>query len=273
MPLSNPKYRRPLKPAQVEVLQLLYRFRFTTTELIASYQHKKNAAAVFNRMRVLCEQEYIGRNFSSSYRLLGKPASYYLLSKGIQVLREDPDNASKVLHSLYKDKTASDQFIAQSLTLFQTYLKLTALYGDALDLFTKSELTGFDYFPKKLPDSYISLKGKNKARTKHYVLLVVDEATPHFAAIKRVNALLTHAKKGEWDGPLHGTPAILIVCDTLKQQKALQPRLAKTIEASDLTNLRFYLACKERLTAATPDNDDIWQSVTDPISLRSLRTM
>ena len=273
MPLSNPKYRRPLKPAQVEVLQLLYRFRFTTTELIASYQHKKNAAAVFNRMRVLCEQEYIGRNFSSSYRLLGKPASYYLLPKGIQVLREDPDNAAKVLHSLYKDKTASEQFIAQSLTLFQTYLKLTDLYGDALDLFTKSELTTFDYFPKKQPDAYISLKGKNKGRTKHYVLLVVDEATPHFAAVKRVQGLIHHAETGKWSVALSGPPIVLIVADTIKQQKALQPRLARAIEAAKVENPRFYLACKERVAALTPESDDSWQSVTDPILLRSLRTM
>lgn len=273
MPSSTPKYRRPLKPDQVEVLQLLYRFRFTTTQLIATYQHKKNAAAVFNRMRVLEEQGYIGRNFEPSYRLLGKPASYYLLPKGIQVLRQDSDNASAPLHGMYKDKNASNQFIERSLTLFQAYTQLSVVYADYFDLFTKPELAEFTYFPKKLPDAYISLKGLNKARTKHYLLLVFDEATLYFAHVNRIKDLIKHTDTGAWDEPMGKPPIVLVICDTLKQQKSLQPRIAKTVQAADVKNPQFYITHKDTIAKLSADNADIWQSVTDPVTLRSLRTM
>lgn len=267
----EPKYRKPLNPHQQEIIHLLYRFRFATTQLIARYQGKQSGMAVFNRMRVLCEQEYIGRNFDSSYRLRGQSASYYLLPKALKLLKEDPDYDRKVLHAIYKDKQASDKFINRCLAIFQIHSDLSAFYGKYFDLFTKSELGEFDYFPNPLPDAYITLKSSSKGRTKHFLLLFCDEATPLFAYIKRVKQIIEHIESGEWDeAPISRYPTILLICESLKQQKLLQGRIGKTVQDEGVDEPGFYLTTKSALVGLG-EHDTVWQLATDPITMRSLR--
>jgi hypothetical protein len=268
------KYRRPLNPEQQEILHILYRFRFATTDLIAKYQNRKNGTAVFNRLKVLCDQEYIGRNFENSYRLQGKPASYFLLTKGINVLKADPDYDKAVLHATHKDKTAKDQFVNHWLTIFRAYKQLTAIYGDPLDTFTKSELTTYKCFPEELPDAYISLKSGYKAKTKHFILLAFEEATPHFVYVKRVKEIIEHSEEPKnWEDAFSKYPTILMICESVKQQRSLQPRIAKAIEDEVIEEPDFYLTNRDAVASMTESDDAIWQLVTDPIIMRSLRQM
>lgn len=270
---TDVKYRRPLNKEQQQVLHLLYRFRFATTDLIAKHQGKQNGTAVFNRLRVLCDQEYIGRNFNKTYRLQGKPASYYILAKGINTLKHDPTYDQTVLHAMHKDKTASEDFINHWLTLFEAYTGLSNIYGEHFDLFTKSELTNYDCFPEELPDTYISLKNSYKARTKHFVLLAFEESKPHFACIKRIRDIIEHSETADWTDAFSRYPTILIICESVSQQRKLQPRIASTIEKFVVEEPEFYLTNKAAITSISAEDDAIWQLVTNPIIMRSLKQM
>lgn len=264
---TNPKYRRPLNEEQFEVLHLLYRFRFVTTELVAQYQQKPKASAVYSRLRVLADQGFIGRRYEKSYKLLGKPASYHILPKGIQLLKEDVETDQKVLQAMYRDRTASEAFIDRNITLFRINNILVSAYRELVDLFTKNELSKFDYFPDKLPDAYISLKTSKGSRTKHYLLELFSAPVPHFAVTNRIKELIEHAESGAWNENLGKPPVILMVCETVKQQKVLQPRIARLEEVED-SESQIYITNQKSLFET--DDLDVWQSVVDPISLNNL---
>src|SRR5215471_11927841 len=109
---QQPINRKPLNYEQLHVLDSLYNFRFGTTDLLATSMSKPTSRRFMNeRLRVLCEQEYIGRRYDSSYRLQARFASYYLLPKGIEVLKKkSKEYRTSVLRNIRKDNAASDRF-------------------------------------------------------------------------------------------------------------------------------------------------------------------
>jgi predicted transcriptional regulator len=70
----EPKYRKKLNQEQIAVLQLLYRFRFASSEQIAKHQAKPNSKAIQKRLKILEDQELIAKRYDKSYKLKGKPA-------------------------------------------------------------------------------------------------------------------------------------------------------------------------------------------------------
>ena len=82
--MDNTKLRKPLNSYQIRLLQTLYKFRFATTKLISDSQNSKYERVITARLKILLDQDYIGRNYDSSYRIKGKSASYYLRPKGIR---------------------------------------------------------------------------------------------------------------------------------------------------------------------------------------------
>src|SRR5437868_3895445 len=145
----NTPAHRPLNKKQLDILRLLYRFRFVTTNLLTQALQTKSKIKMNERLKILLDQEYIGRNFSPEYHLLRKHASYYLLPKGIDALKQIPDNTfdTSILRNIRKDKAASDQFIDYCLGVFDVYCQLKTVYGDSLHFFTKSQLANkYDCF-------------------------------------------------------------------------------------------------------------------------------
>ncbi len=264
----EPKYRKQLNDGQLEILELLYRFRFGSRELIVE-SLGKYGSDMFRRLRVLEEQGFVGKHFASSYRLQGKPAAYYLLPKGGRVLKERQLAEDKALKLIYKDKTASEQFIGRSLTLFEMSLQLQACYGETLGYTSKSELAParFDYFPQPLPDAYIGLEEENLQRD--YLLEYFEFARPLVVMVGRVKRLLEYADSNQWEAATKDElPAILLVCDTPTQQKRLQKRLAG-MPAVDRADTPIYTTTRSAVATIT-DDDRIWQASDEPDDLRSL---
>lgn len=254
------KTRRPLNKAQLETLRLLYRFRFATTDLIARREGKKNGTFTRSRLAILQEQGYIGRNFDKSYRLQGKFATYYLLPKGMQALKTAGKVDDKIIKALYNDKLASQQFIDHSVAVFGVACDLQALYGDAVQVFTKSDLAEYDYFPQPSPDAYISLKVGSK--TKHFFLDVYQEATPFFVMVRRMKRYIAYADNGGWDVTESVFPVLLGVCETPSLQKRLQKRAAGLIEAED-SDIVFRTTTLEALSQATDAQAAVWSGGED----------
>ena len=146
---NNPKYRRPLNSDQVDTLELLYKFRFGSIDLIREYFSKSSRGLIFSRLKVLEEQGFIAKRFDSSYRIQGKPAAYYLLPAGARKLQDARSSEDEAINikSIYKDKSVSETFIQHSLNIFTAYNQLKAHHGDSLDFFTKSDLAGYEHLP------------------------------------------------------------------------------------------------------------------------------
>lgn len=229
--VTNSIHRKTLNTKQLSILDLLYLFRFGTTELLAEAL-EGSKIKMNERLKVLLEQDYIGRNYEPEYRLLRKHASYYLLPKGIKVLRGTGDNYdSNILHSIYKDKSASEQFINHSLAVFRAYCQLKNKYGDSLRFFTKSKLTQFEYFPNPLPDAYIRLESEHGE--KQYFLEILQSTRPYFVSVRKARRYVTYAEEGEWEDTGTDLPSIVLICDTETLKKRLDNHLDKLTNETD----------------------------------------
>jgi len=97
MPVNTVTKNSRATNKQLAVLKQLYRFRFGTTDLLARSLDLKDGRYIHTRLEALIAQEYIGKNYDSSYKLDGKPATYYLLPKAFAVLRKQHKATGKEL--------------------------------------------------------------------------------------------------------------------------------------------------------------------------------
>jgi uncharacterized cysteine cluster protein YcgN (CxxCxxCC family) len=223
--MSTLTHRKSLNEKQLDILRLLYRFRFGTTELLALALGIKSKHKMNERLKILLDREYIGRNYESEYRLLRKHASYYLLPKGIKALRASDDKYDEsVLHNLHKDKSASEQFIQLNLQVLKAYCDVASGHSNC-KFFTKSQLSQFDYFPEPLPDAYIRI---NEGRQEEqYFVEILQSFRPFFVAVRKVRKYLTYAEDGEWDVTGTNLPCVLLICDDQTLKKRVGKLLVK----------------------------------------------
>lgn len=268
----GPKHRRKLNDEQLEVLELLYKFRFGSNNLIAEYFGKKDRSFVFKRLKILLEQGFIGKRFDSSYRIQGKPAAYYLLPEGARKLQEhrDPEDDPVNIKSIYKDKTVSEAFIYHSLNIFATYNQLEVHYSDDLSFFTKSDLTGYEHYPKPLPDAFLSLEAGGS--TEHFFVEIQEDSQPFFTAVRKVKKYIDYEDSGEWAITETDFPAILFVCESASLQKRLQKQITKMLSKTLSDDLVFATSTTEELRGLK-DNATVWQLASDPDERHDLRSI
>ena len=153
------KHRKP-SPLQIELLKLLYKFRFTTAPLLAEHK-QKNLVTITQSMKTLLDKKYIARNYSPAYKLAGRGAEYYLTNEGIRYLRQNYELNEAVLHAMYKNKTIGQPFIQKCLLIYQVYISLQNQYTQTMKLYTRSEMQDAEGFPAPLPDLYLTLNDKD----------------------------------------------------------------------------------------------------------------
>lgn len=265
---NNPKYRRPLNSDQVETLELLYKFRFGSVDLLREYFNKSSRGLIFNRLKVLEDQGLITKRFDSSYRLQGKPAAYYLLPAGARILQASRAGEDTInIKSIYKESTKSEGFIAHSLDIFTAYNRFKASYGEKLDFFTKPDLAGYEHFPNPLPDAFLSHEADDT--TKHFFLEILDDRQPFFTHIRRIQQYIDHKESGEWAMTELAFPVILFVCESASTEKRMQKQLTKSLKNRWVDDLTFATTTKELLKTLS-NNDDVWRILGDEDNRRSL---
>jgi len=252
--MSEQKHRKKLNTEQLEVLELLYKFRFGSNDLIARYFGKKDRSFVFKRLTILLERGLIGKRFESSYRIQGKPAAYYLLPAGARALQESRPDKVINIKAIYKDKTISEDFIQYCLDMFGLYCQLKAQYGESLKFLTKGQLVKYDYFEDFLPSAYIHLDIDGSE--KDFFLEYLQSSKPFFTALRRLKQYVDYAESGEWEaGTESDFPKILLVCDNTSLQKRLIKKAPRILEDAD-DEFRFFITSQDRINA--------WLSFVEP---------
>lgn len=241
---------KQLTKQQRTILTLTYRFRFVSTKHVQQALNIKHLANTQPRMNLLVKGQYIGRNYDSSQRLAGQPASYYLLPKGMKALKEfDSDVSRRVLHNAYKDKTAQNSFIQSCLAVGDINLELEQQYGDQLEFFTQSEILeqSSDYFPQPLPHAYFTIAESTSSDDEpcHYFLEICDNTKPSFVFKKRIQEYIEYAEGGDWEASA-GTklPEVLFICDNASMQRKLKRLITQEMENSFEEDFKFSVTTK-----------------------------
>lgn len=261
MNTNTPKYRLPLNNNQTQVLELLYKFRFSSSDIIAHYFGKPTGTFVFKRMKILEEQGYIARRYDGSYRIQGKPAAYYLLPDGARKLQEDKkvEESKSRIKAIYKDKTVSEQFVQECLDVFSIYIALRSHYPD-IKFFSKADLGHEDYvyFPQPLPDAYIRL-----ANGQQYFLQVHQSHQPFFVVSRAITRYANYFESGEWDDTYTDFPVLLFIVDSSPTQNRIHKLLRKQI-----SGLKAYTALKDDVINSADGH--VWHGADESDDVYSL---
>jgi DNA-binding MarR family transcriptional regulator len=281
MSVTEAKYRRPLNKEQLEVLDLLYRFRFGTAEQLAKHFGKQTGKAVQKRLTILEAQGYISKRYNGTYKLAGKPAEYYLLPKGARLLQTYKSKTNKIkatvtdkgIKNRYKDKVASGLFVAHSLHIFNLCLKLDELYVDKIVYMTKSDLQSYDYIINPLPDGYVYLERKVNGKQKHWFIKIFEDDVPLFIIIRRIKKYLSYYEEEEWED--NNFPVVLMITKSSRRQQQVHRRIVKELRNAYLDELNILFATSNTEAVMTADigMDKIWQLAAEDKTMKVLRSI
>lgn len=247
---------------QLEILLLIYKFRFLDTKHFQTILGHKNPRRVQEWLKDLVEKKCLARIYER--KIFGentKPAVYYLASNGRLILKDNKDCDIQELDKVYKEKKRSKKFIDHSLSLADIYLFFLAQKdpNEELHFFTRSTLGKFDHFPDPRPDAYIAVKDTEK--TKRYFMDCFDDYTPSFIMRKRVKYYLAYTESGSWEAKTESPlPPIFLIFPNEKAKSHIYWYCKSLLDKSFNDKALFYLATKSKILS-TPRSGDIWQKV------------
>lgn len=272
------KYRRPLNKQQLRVLFVLYWYRFCTSKQIAMSLKRSDPKSIQSKLKVLEDQELIGKRYDKTYKLAGRPAEYYITPKGARALEKaQPDTTNPwATKSLYKNKTVSDEFLRHTITVAETAQRLRVLYGDKPWILPKSYIAKYSVYPTWTPDLHIKTPERGETPAKHYFLDIWDGTKPFFVSVRKTRNYVNFKESGGWeeDEPY---PAILAICEDAHTQKKLNRQMKRILDESWDDELVFATTTRQQLDEATKPTDKIWLKVdldneAELVSLKGLIT-
>ncbi|MBP9820583.1 replication-relaxation family protein [Candidatus Saccharibacteria bacterium] len=210
-----------LTAQQQRVLKLLFKFRFVSAQLLVEVIGI-NRRSVYEVLEYLVKQNLVTKVYKSEYRLHGRPAYYYLNKTGVTTVRKLMDVKESVVHALYKNDQATDDYVQHCLKLISLYSYLLSSLPDGTDIFTKSEINRLSYFPKNKPDLYIRTPDDKEA-----IVVLVDDKAPYIIR-KRLDEIITHSEDEGWNGDY---PKICFVLADTKAKYSFLYSTNKTLDS------------------------------------------
>ncbi|SRR3990167_11107228 len=234
----------PVTKKQLEILILLYRFRYLNRTHIQTFLHHKSHSLITTYLKDLTDRKIINRIYSQTIGNINEPAIYYLGLKSRPILEKagcDPIQLKRV----YKEDENSLKFQKHWLfiaDLYFCFLETAHKNNAELQFLTATDLKNYAYTPLPRPDAYITVK--DNKQTKRYFLEVFDDGDPFFAVLSKINKYLRYFEEGYWqDHQKHPFPKILFIYPNPKIKKWLVRTIAEKLEDQDI-DISFFLGSR-----------------------------
>lgn len=260
--------QRVLNQSQLAMLHILYRFRFGTRSLLADYLNKPNNTSLYSRISILEKHEFLAVRYDKSYKLAGREAEYYVTPKGVRALGDAGliELTDAGLRATYKDKVVSEQYVQQLTLLLRLRNVLCAAYPD-LQYFTTRDVQALDYFPKKKPVAFLSLKQENK--TKRFFVEYVPAQTSTSMIKSQLRQYTSYYDQDSWSVTNTPFPTVLYICEDGMTEQGVRWHIKRELYRTD-TDLRYLTTTKKALLSVNQTNDMIWTDIDEPDELLSL---
>lgn len=242
------QHRNTLNKGQITVLELLYKFRFGSSDLLAEYFEKPSGVYLYKRLNILIERGLVGKRYDSSYRLRGLPAAYYLRPDGYRMIQEIYDESVPRAALAYKSLGVSEDYVQHCLRIFAIYNTFKKRLGDKVKFFTKSDMEELE-LPSTKPDAYLLLDD-----SKPFLLDICISSQQFMAERVKLRSYDSWIEERGYDSNF-AVPTLLIVCDTSSIVKKIQSVLAKYAYDSSAAHITM----SELLNGS-----DSWHHFDDP---------
>lgn len=249
-------------PKQLQLLLLLYRFRFLNRIHLQKFLNHKDPRRINTWLKDLTTRNVIGRKYSNKLLANTRPAIYYLATKSRAILFTQPNINEKLLKRVYREKTRSDKLINHCLLLADIYFLLdiqSQTNKTKLHFYTKTDLVSHRYLPYKHPDAYIAIESKRQ--TKRYFLEIIDEGTPRFMIRSKIDYYFEYFQANTWQNNTdHPNPTMLFVCPDELTKTFLNKYILQIQEEEPEIDLNFYLTTQNQINN---NQADLWERVED----------
>ncbi|MEO8582122.1 MAG: replication-relaxation family protein [Patescibacteria group bacterium] len=235
-------------PKQLEILLLLYRFRFLNRIQIQKFLNHKSHTLITTWLKDLTDRQITNRIYSQTVGDINKPAIYYLGLKSRHILKNQKDCNPALLLRVYREKSSSQAFQEHWLfmaDLYFCFLAITQKQNSELQFFTTTDLANFGYVPLPLPDAYILVKDKKES--KRYFLEVIEETVPHFAIRKKIDQYVNYYKAGYWQNHVkHPFPKVFLIYPNQKVKNLLLRTIPEKLDKAEV-DMSFFLGSKKEI--------------------------
>lgn len=241
-----------ITPKQIEIILLLYKFRFLNTNQIQILLQHKDNRRIKSWLKDLNDKKIIFRIYSKKIGENTKPAIYCLDSASKKIVQDHKEINKIFLNRVYKEKTRSKEFIDHSLfisSLYLYFLKLAENNNSKFEFLTKTTL--LDLFT----DSYLTINNKE------YLIEVWDKKEADFVLRKKVKKLINHFVYGDWSNKNNKNfPIILLICFNEKAKIYLNSFISQILVEEGNFPLNFLISSLEIIKNESLENIK-WQSL------------
>ena len=271
---SKQKYvRSSLNAGQIELLELVYKYRFISRQLVADCLNITYGSSIYEKLEVLVKGDYLGKRFDKQLKLQAVPAAYYLTPKGMRYLQSQPEHdliLDSAIKNSYKDKTVGQDFISHTLNVCK-YTNMLRRHYPELKVFTRRDMSRYSYFPSQLPDAFLSLPLEEGEQPKRFFFDLISDNMPRLALDRRIANYCEFFDEGGWDVTNSEWPILLLLCERTSTEKRAQRYVRATLNRLDMEDLSAYTTAIPLLedTAGL----DIWTSIEDADELASLSSL
>lgn len=263
--------RSVLRQGQIEILGLLYKYRFGSRRLIAESLKVKAGSNIYEKLNVLIKHGFVAKRYDKSLRLQGLPTAYYLTPKGLKTLQSlDAWNyiTEAAIRSSYRDKGISQSSINHTLDVYN-YTNMLAKTYPTLKVFTRRDMSRYSYFPNNPPDAFLSLKIGEEATPRRFSFDFISETTQRTAINHRIAQYIKFFDEGGWNETNSELPKLLFLVETIAIKKRLLKAARAIRDQFDMEDdIEVYITTANDIEHA--DASRIWISIDDPDSTLSL---
>lgn len=263
--------RSVIKQSQIDVLEVLYKYRFGSRSLLAGVL-QVNDSTLYKKLTVLIKHELVGSRLDNSSKIKGLPTAYFLTPKGLRYLASLDKHdyiTEKVIKASYRDKSLQESTITHCLDVFAHVVALKSRYP-SLKAYLRRDMSRFNYFPESYPDAFLSLAQGDI--TQRFFLNVVPAAQEKRAVFQRVSTTLSFFDTGGWEATHTELPKLLFIAENGSVERSVR-RIVKGI----ISNLEpdkepeVYTTTQKALQHMD-DEALIWTALDDdePISLADI---
>lgn len=266
--------RSALKPGQLDILELLYKFRFGSRQLLAESLGIKAGSSLHEKLQVLIKHGYVSARLEKRLKLYGIPVAYYLTPKGLRTLAALPNHGyitSSVIKGSYRDKNVLQPFVLQNLRVYSQINHLKHFYPN-LKAFLKREMSRFSYFPRILPDAFLSLLVGDDVPPLRFFLDIVPDNFSSRLLYQRVINYAEFFEEGGWDIVSKETPVLLFIGESDVTERRLQRLVRSAIGKSELDDILIYTSTYRAIEHLDLEGE-IWTNLEDRENLRALTDM
>lgn len=261
--------RSVIKQGQIDILVVLYKYRFGSRQLIAEAVNS-NPVTLHKKLLVLVKHGLIDMRQEKRSKLYGIPVAYYLTPKGLRYLRsleEYSHITESVIKSSYHDKTVSEVTVLHTFAVFEQILALKQRYP-ALKAFLRRDMARFTYFPKTLPDAFLSLS--DGTTTRRFFFDYINDTQERKAFFQRVSTYIDFFDTGGWNITNTETPVLLFVAEKGATEHRIKRLVKGAISKVEPNDDPVVCTTTKRAIDHIDVEAAIWTSIDDPDELLTL---